>query len=99
MDKIVVVEPHDVSTLTIEKGEDFVTLVTCTPYGINSHRLLVRGTRVNAGGGSDWERIEVGSDVKEISATLLTFVSFIAIIVVVFIVLLIRSRRTNRKEE
>lgn len=99
VDKIVVVEPHDVSTLTIEKGEDFVTLVTCTPYGINSHRLLVRGTRVNAGGGSDWERIEVGSDVKEVSATLLTFVSFIAIIVVVFIVLLIRSRRTNRKEE
>ena len=59
----------------------------------------MRGTRVNAGGGSDWERVEVGSDVKEISATMLTFVSFVAIIVVVFIVLLVRSRRVNRKEE
>ncbi|MCC8050066.1 MAG: class C sortase [Clostridiales bacterium] len=40
-----VVEPDDVSLLEIEPGRDLVTLVTCTPYGINSHRLLVRGER------------------------------------------------------
>jgi len=44
--KIQVVEPEDVSSLQIEAGQDFVTLVTCTPYGINTHRLLVTGTRV-----------------------------------------------------
>lgn len=45
-DQIKVVEPEDVSDLEIVEGEDYVTLVTCTPYGINSHRLLVRGSRV-----------------------------------------------------
>lgn len=40
-----VVEPDDVSTLGIQEGKDLVTLVTCTPYGINSHRLLVTGER------------------------------------------------------
>lgn len=44
--QIDVVSPDDSSLLTIVPGEDLVTLITCTPYGINSHRLLVRGTRV-----------------------------------------------------
>lgn len=44
--QIDVVKPDDSSLLTIVPGEDLVTLITCTPYGINSHRLLVRGTRV-----------------------------------------------------
>ena len=46
VDKIDVVLPHEVSGLRIMPDEDFVTLVTCTPYGVNSHRLLVRGTRL-----------------------------------------------------
>jgi len=44
--QIKVVEPVDTSDLYIDLQEDYVTLVTCTPYGVNSHRLLVRGTRV-----------------------------------------------------
>ena len=44
--RIQIVEPEDVSSLQIEAGEDLVTLVTCTPYGINTHRLLVTGKRV-----------------------------------------------------
>lgn len=46
VDEIAVVEPSDTSLLYIVPDEDLVTLVTCTPYGINSHRLLVRGRRV-----------------------------------------------------
>lgn len=46
VDQITVVEPHNLEDLAIIKGEDHVTLVTCTPYSINSHRLLVRGTRI-----------------------------------------------------
>lgn len=42
---IEVVEPEDISSLKIEKGRDLCTLVTCTPYGVNSHRLLVHGER------------------------------------------------------
>ena len=46
VDRITVVLPHEVDALVPEEGRDLCTLVTCTPYGINSHRLLVRGTRI-----------------------------------------------------
>lgn len=46
VDQIRIVEPHEVEELRIEEGKDLCTLVTCTPYGINSHRLLVRGHRI-----------------------------------------------------
>ena len=46
IDSIQIVLPHDTSFLGIYSGEDYCTLVTCTPYGINTHRLLVRGTRI-----------------------------------------------------
>ena len=54
VDQIRVVEPTDLSDLTIEKGKDYCTLVTCTPYGINTQRLLVRGHRTeNPNGDAD----------------------------------------------
>ena len=46
VDKITVVEPKDTKDMVVEEGEDLVTLLTCTPYGVNSHRMLVRGHRV-----------------------------------------------------
>ena len=46
VDNIATVLPTDTSLLQIEEGKDFVTLVTCTPFGVNTHRLLVRGHRV-----------------------------------------------------
>lgn len=46
VDQIKVVLPENISDLLIDKNKDYVTLITCTPYGINSHRLLVRGTRI-----------------------------------------------------
>ena len=45
VDQLKTVLPTDTSDLLITPGEDYVTLVTCTPYGVNTHRLLVRGTR------------------------------------------------------
>lgn len=45
VDKISVVEPDETSALSVEEGEDLVTLLTCTPYGVNTKRLLVRGHR------------------------------------------------------
>lgn len=47
VDQIRIVEPHEVKNLEIVEGEDLCTLVTCTPYGINSHRMLVRGHRID----------------------------------------------------
>ena len=45
--KVLIVEPTETEELTIREGEDLCTLVTCTPYGINTHRLLVRGHRID----------------------------------------------------
>ena len=47
VDQILTVAPQDTTALRIEQGKDYCTLVTCTPYGINTHRLLVRGCRVD----------------------------------------------------
>lgn len=46
VDQVLVIEPSETEALQIQDGKDFVTLVTCTPYGVNTHRLLVRGERV-----------------------------------------------------
>ena len=46
VDQIQVVEPDDTGSLALTKGKDYVTLVTCTPYGVNTHRILCRGHRV-----------------------------------------------------
>lgn len=64
VDKIETVLPTEVDSLAIDPAEDYVTLVTCTPYGVNTHRLLVRGTRTdlqsalakaeNSSAGSTW---------------------------------------------
>lgn len=57
VDQIRTVEPYELDDLGIEEGKDYCTLVTCTPYGINTHRLLVRGRRVdNQPGGPDGSR-------------------------------------------
>lgn len=46
VDRILIVEPQETAPLNIVKGKDYCTLVTCTPYGVNTHRLLVRGHRI-----------------------------------------------------
>ena len=55
IDDVSIVEPDEVSRLNVVSGKDYVTLVTCTPYGVNSHRLLVRGVRVDGSGLSSKE--------------------------------------------
>lgn len=72
VDQVLVVEPDQVEALEIIEGEDLCTLVTCTPIGINSHRLLVRGTRVEyegeeASGSSDLYRsVHTGTAVRRL---------------------------------
>ncbi len=53
VDQILVTEPEDLSPLAIREDKDYVTLYTCTPYGVNTHRLLVRGVRVQQDAGKE----------------------------------------------
>ena len=46
VDQILIVKPYQIDALKIDAEKDYVTLITCTPYGVNSHRLLVRGHRI-----------------------------------------------------
>lgn len=60
VDQILIVEPEDVSALQITPGMDYCTLVTCTPYGINTHRILCRGHRI-ANAEAGWMRVTADS--------------------------------------
>ena len=89
VDQILIVEPSDVSALTIEEGKDLCTLVTCTPYGINSHRLLVRGHRV----ANQTEGIRVTSDAIQIDPLLVAPVVALPMLLALLIVLLVSGKK------
>ena len=91
-DQIRIVLPEDLSDLQIEEGKDLCTLITCTPYGVNTHRLLVRGHRVpNANGTAD-----VTADAIQIEPVYIA--PFLAgpILLILIIILLIATRRAKR---
>lgn len=70
VDQIKVVLPENREDLKIVDGEDYVTLITCTPYGVNTHRLLVRGTRVEYNGEiDDTESVNTDSDITTATNT------------------------------
>ena len=92
VDQIKVVNPEDINDLKIQDGKDYVTLVTCTPYGINTQRLLVRGERT--------EYMVPQKPVKPVPALVneVTVVPTVFLILAVFpIVLLIRKKKEARK--
>lgn len=75
VDQILTVEPGDLSALAIDEGEDLCTLVTCTPYGINTHRLLVRGHRTTV-------PADVASTAPEIDNTVFVAASVLGLVAV-----------------
>lgn len=99
VDQIRTVLPTDLSDLQIEKGKDYVTLVTCTPYGINTHRLLVRGHRIeNADGDAS-----VIADALQIEpiyiAPFIAVPILILLIIGMFIMTGMRTRRRREKRQ
>ena len=104
VDQIKIVEPHETSDLLIESGKDYVTLVTCTPYGINSHRLLVRGTRIPY---TEEVKEEIAKEEKEnIGSTwrdeyfkaLAVGLSGLTILVIIFVIVLLVKKKGRKKE-
>lgn len=91
VDQIRIVEPEDLSALEIEEGKDLCTLVTCTPYGINSHRLLVRGHRVENMESAN--SIRVTADAMQIDPVMVAPVIAVPILLILLIWLLVHYRK------
>ena len=90
VDQIQIVEPTEISELYIRDGEDHCTLITCTPYGINTHRLLVRGTRIETILGRP---VYITSNALRIDPIIVAPVVAAPILLVLLIVLLVRYRK------
>lgn len=91
VDQIRIVLPEDLSELEIEEGKDLCTLVTCTPYGINTHRLLVRGHRVE--NVKDSSSIRVTADALQIDPVMVAPVIAVPILLILLIWLLVHYRK------
>ena len=93
-EQIRIVLPDDLSGLRIEEGRDLCTLVTCTPYGINTHRLLVRGHRIPNANGS----AEITADAIQVEPVFVALFLAIPVLILLIIVLLISTRRAVRSD-
>lgn len=91
IDQILIVEPNEVEALYIVDGQDLCTLVTCTPYGINTHRLLVRGHRIE--NAATKPMIYVPADATLIDSLIVAPVVAIPMLLVLLAYLLIRYRK------
>lgn len=87
VDQIRIVEPSDVSFLEIEKGKDYCTLLTCTPYGVNTERLLVRGSRIET---IEHRTIYVTADGYQIDTLIVTPIVALPILFVLMLIVLFK---------
>ena len=95
VDQIRIVEPQDTAALLPEPGQDLCTLVTCTPYGVNTHRLLVRGHRIETPDSAD--AIRVTSDAMQIEPILVAPAVGVPLALLAVAILLLSDRRRKRK--
>lgn len=90
VDNIVIVEPNDISKLQIIKDKDYVTLLTCTPYRLNFHRLLVRGIRID---NIEEKMIIINSEATQIDKSLVTLILTIPILLILIIYIIIKPTK------
>ena len=94
VDQILIVKPNETEALLIQEGQDLCTLITCTPYGVNSHRLLVRGHRVE--NQEEVKAIRVTADAMQIEPVIVAPIVAIPMLLVLLIFLLIPKPRRRR---
>ena len=99
VDKITIVLPTQTDDLLVADGKDYVTLMTCTPYGINTHRLLVRGRRVETP--DQFKRIRVTAEALKIEPVIVAPVMALPMLLILLIGMLLstRKRKKTRGEE
>ena len=91
VDQILIVNPDEVDALAIEEGEDYCTLLTCTPYGINTQRLLVRGRRIE--NAAEKPAIHVPADMVQIDPLVVTPAVAAPMLLALLVVLLVKYRK------
>ena len=97
VDQILIVLPEEMDALSIDPNEDYCTLVTCTPYGINSHRLLVRGHRTD---NVEMEQIiKVVSDATQIKPILVAPVLAAPMLVILLVWMMVSTGRKQRRRK
>ncbi len=96
VDQIRIVMPDELSSLEIVEGKDYCTLVTCTPYGVNSHRLLVRGHRVENQELS--KKAQVTADAMQVEPLLVAPVIGVLILAVILIAFIIKTKIIKNRE-
>lgn len=94
VDQIRIVEPEDVSCLSTEEGKDLCTLITCTPYGVNTHRLLVRGHRVE--NEEDSGTFRVTADAVQIEPVRVAPLVAIPLLLLILLAILLPHTRKKR---
>lgn len=97
IDQINIVEPNDPSKLTIEEGKDLCTLVTCTPYGVNSHRMLVRGHRVS--NMEQLKTIRISADALIVENYIVARVLFVPIVMLFSTILILSDKMFSKKRK
>ena len=98
VDQILIVLPHETEALNLVPGEDYCTLVTCTPYGINTHRMLVRGTRIE---NIEPDRvINVITEAYQIDPLIVTPAVAAPMLAILLVILIVKSGKSgkNRKQ-
>ena len=93
VDQVKTVKPYEIDDLAIEPDRDYCTLFTCTPYGINSHRLLIRGVRVET---KEEYKVYVANDVFIISPLIVAPIIAAPILLILLIILMIRSGKKQK---
>ena len=97
VDQIVVVLPEDVSELAIQEGEDLCTLVTCTPYGVNSHRMLVRGHRVETEETTQDTPVRIMADAVRVDPTMVALIIGGFLLAIILLFVLVNPFKRKRK--
>ncbi|MBQ5327987.1 MAG: class C sortase [Oscillospiraceae bacterium] len=93
VDSIMIVEPHETDSLLIEKEKDYCTLITCTPYAINTHRILVRGERVE--NPEESKNIRVVSEAVQIEPLIIAPIVAVPILLALFVKIMIPKKKSG----
>lgn len=94
INQILIVEPDDVEALYVEEGKEYCTLITCTPYGINTHRLLVRGERIE--NATNVSKTSIANEILPMDPVLVTSVVVLPIFLIFIMILLIKFRENKK---